>query len=105
MHHISRDILQNYGKPIVEVADQLNELLQGKTLYSDGWVVDKPWLTALFHAAGRPMLFSVSPLEMILSEEQMAVWHETKDRLLCEMEITRHRASHDAWLIQEQRNQ
>ena len=101
VHQVSRDILKTYGKPIDEVADQLNELLAGMTLYSDGWVVDKPWLTTLFHTAGKPMKFSVSPLEMILSEKQMAAWHETKVKVINEMNLKRHRASNDAWIIQE----
>jgi hypothetical protein len=101
IHQVSRNILETYGKPINEVADQLNDMFAGMTLYSDGWVVDKPWLTTLFQAAGRPMKFSVSPLEMILSEKQMAVWHETKDKVIIEMNLTRHRASNDAWIIQE----
>ena len=101
MHGISRDVLTATGKPIDEVADQLNEMLAGMTLFSDGWVVDKPWLTTLFHTAGREMRFNVSPLEMILSEQQMAVWHETKDRIVIETDMSRHRASFDAWIIQE----
>jgi hypothetical protein len=101
VHGISRDMLITHGKPVHEVADELNEVLSGKTLYSDAWVVDKPWLTTLFHAAHRPMEFSVSPLELILSEPQMAVWYETRDALLAETELQRHRASNDAWIIQE----
>jgi len=101
VHRVSRGLLEEFGKPIQEVADQLNEMLVGMTLYSDGWVVDKPWLTTLFHTAGRPMKFNVSPLEMILSEKQMAAWHETKDKVTIEMNLTRHRASNDACIIQE----
>jgi len=101
VHQISRDMLETQGKPIQEVTDQLNNMLAGMTLYSDGWVVDKPWLTTLFHAAGKPMKFGVSPLEMILSEEQMADWHETKDKVFLETKLARHRASYDAWVIQE----
>jgi hypothetical protein len=84
-----------------EVATHLNQLLEGKTLYTDAWVVDKPWLTTLFYEAKMEMKFSVSPLEMILSEDQMALWHETKDRILAGIEHHRHRASFDAWIIQE----
>ena len=101
IHQVSRDILEAYGKPVNEVADQLNGTLAGKILYSDGWVVDKPWLITLFHAAGRPMKFSVSPLEMILTEKQMAVWHDTKEKVIKQKNLTRHRASNDAWIIQE----
>ncbi len=98
-------MLKAYGKPVTEVADQLNEMLAGMILYSDGWAVDKPWLTTLFHAAGRPMEFSVSPLEMILTEKQMVVWHETKEKVVSKINLTRHRASNDAWVIQETFNQ
>ena len=101
IHHVSRDVLQSYGKPVTEVADQLNDMFEGKILYSDGWVVDKPWLTTLFHAAGREMKFHVSPLEMILNEQQMEIWHETKNEVINQVNLKRHRASNDAVIIQE----
>jgi hypothetical protein len=101
LHRISRDMLETYGKPIVQVATQLNELLRQRTAYSDGWVVDKPWLDHLFFAAGMRCEFWLSPLEMILSEPQMGIWHATKDRLLLELGQKRHRASFDAYVVQE----
>jgi hypothetical protein len=101
VHRVPRDILETYGKPLREVADQLNDLLADRTLYTDGWVVDKPWLITLFHAAGVPMQFEVSALEMILSEPQMACWHETKEEVIRDAHLARHRASYDAWVIQE----
>ncbi len=101
VHRVPRDILETYGKPMKEVAEQMNELLAGKTVYTDGWVVDKPWITTLFHAAGVAMKFEVSSLEMILSEPQMNTWHDTKDRIVEEMDLKRHRASYDALIIQE----
>ena len=101
VHRIPRDILETYGKPGHAVAQTLNELLANRTVYTDGWVVDKPWLTTLFHATRTPMLFHVSPLEMILSESQMACWHSEKDAITASLNLCRHRASHDAWIIQE----
>ena len=101
IHRISRDILDAYGRPVRAVAESLNELLASRTVYSDGWVVDKPWLTTLFHAALTPMRFHVSPLEMILTESQMALWHRVKDAVVAGLDLSRHRASHDAWIIQE----
>jgi hypothetical protein len=101
VHRIARDILETHGRPVREVAKRMNELLQGRTLYTDGWVVDSPWLTTLFHKAQVEMSFRVSPLEMILTEGQMERWHETKDRVLGEVQKHRHRASFDAWLVQE----
>lgn len=101
VHRIARDILETYGRPAREVATSLNALLAGKTLYTDAWVVDKPWLTTLFHEAQVPMQFAVSPLELILTEAQMERWHDTKAKILAEVMKQRHRASFDAWVIQE----
>lgn len=101
IHRISRELLEQHGRPVRQVADKLNRLLTGKTLFSDGWVVDKPWLTTLYHAAGLEMQFTLSPLELILSESQMERWHETKERIIDEMKLARHRASYDAWVIQQ----
>jgi hypothetical protein len=101
VHKLTREMLNTYGKPIATVADQLNEILAGMVLYSDAWVVDKPWLTTLFRQAQKPMSFSIRPLEAILSDTQMEIWHETKNRLISELNLTRHRASNDALIIQK----
>ncbi|MFN8092312.1 MAG: hypothetical protein U0599_08855 [Vicinamibacteria bacterium] len=104
VHRIPRDLLETYGRPAREVAQTLNELLATRTVYTDGWVVDKPWLSTLFQAARLEMEFRVSPLEMILSEVQMEEWHAEKARVLATLDLSRHRASHDAWVIQETYN-
>lgn len=101
VHQVSREILSAHGKPIPEVARLLNQRLRGMILFSDGWVVDQSWLSRLFEAAAQEMNFLVSPLDMILNEEQMAIWHQTKDEVMREMNLKRHRASNDAWIIQE----
>lgn len=101
VHGISREILLAHGRPITEVAVTLNARLAGRVLYSDGWVVDRPWLTMLFHEARVPMTFELRPLEAILSESRMAVWDEAKRAVVAELAVARHRASHDAWIAQE----
>jgi hypothetical protein len=100
-HHISQQLLLENGKNIVAVSATLNELLNGKTVYTDGWVVDKPWLTTLFSFSGQEMKFRISPLEMILSEAQMDIWHSTKTLVEQDSQLVRHRASNDAFVIQE----
>jgi hypothetical protein len=100
-HHIQREQLMEHGKTIVDVAKALNEQFEGQTLYSDGWVVDKPWLIRLFEEAGIAMAFSISPLELILNESQMNNWHEIKDKVTLDLALERHRASNDALIIQE----
>lgn len=101
VHGIERRHLIEYGKPATEVATILNQRLSGLTLYSDGWVVDKPWLVTLFAAARITPQFTLSALEMILSEPQMEAWRSVRTEVANELDLKRHRASQDAWVIQE----
>ncbi|MEQ8234665.1 MAG: hypothetical protein RLW61_00170 [Gammaproteobacteria bacterium] len=101
LHGISRARLQASGRPVGEVARTLNELLAGRTVYSDGWVVDDRWLRRLFFAAAIEPAFHLSPLEAVLTEVQMAHWRDTRRRVAAELAVPRHRASSDAWVIQE----
>lgn len=101
VHQITRKHLTENGRPIREVAVILNDLLKDKTVYSDGWVVDKPWIEKIYYSAGVRQLFQISSLETILSESQMEIWHITKSRVLAEFDMVRHRASSDAFIIQE----
>jgi hypothetical protein len=100
-HGITREILEKHGRPVKEVADKLNGLLENRFVYSDGWVVDKPWVTQLYASARLPQLFTVSAIETILSEAQMNIWHEVKDDFTRQNNLHRHRASIDAMIIQE----
>ncbi len=76
--------MQQKGKSVIEVATELNAFMHKQTVYSHGWTVDKPWLIELFTAAKIPLLFSISPLELILNEYQMETWHSTKDNVIQE---------------------
>ena len=100
-HKISREILNRRGKPLGQVARELNKILEGTTVYSDGWGVDKPWITRLYSEAGVRQTFSVSPLERILTESQMEIWHDKKAKIIKKFDLERHRASIDAFIIQE----
>ncbi|MCF2949353.1 hypothetical protein L0668_14635 [Paraglaciecola aquimarina] len=100
LHGISRQVLLDKGVPIVQICQELNQFLSNQIVYSDGWVVDQTWMIKLFSDARVAMNFTLSPLEMILKEEQMAVWHVTKDEVCKKMNLKRHRASSDAALIQ-----
>jgi hypothetical protein len=100
LHGISKQLLETKGYSPAQVCDELNQLLNGKTIYSDGWVVDHSWMIKLFYAARVEMGFRLSPLETILSESQMEAWHQTKSILISQSDSARHRASTDAELIQ-----
>lgn len=100
VHGLTRHIIESEGRAIRTIATELNQLLAGETIYSDGWVVDKPWLISLFNQAGIDMNFRISSLESILQAEQIQYWDHTKTRLATQHQVIRHRASNDAWLIQ-----
>lgn len=101
VHGLSRELLQQYGKPVDEVARCFNALLKEQTVYSDAWSVDKPWISTLFHTAGLAMGFSVSPIEQIMRESQFEIWDLTKKKLFLNSDDSRHRASQDALIIQQ----
>ena len=99
MHGIARATLLEHGLPAREVACNLNNLIEGSTVFSDAWVVDLPWLRTLFWAAQIEMQFHVSPLESILDEKQIEIWDETRQKVQHSTEQPRHRASTDAEII------
>ena len=101
VHQISREILGSNGVSAREMAEKLNTHLQGKTVYSDCWTVDKPWLDLLFHAANLRAEFRVRAIEMILDETQIDNWKNTHSYNIENSQMSRHRASADAELIQK----
>lgn len=100
VHGISRDLLIERGKPCAEVADHLNHALRGCVAYCDAWAHDFVWMSRLFEAAERTPLFKLEDLRVILTLDQQARWHEVKDQVTRESDLSRHRASNDARLIQ-----
>lgn len=101
IHKISRNNLLTAGQPVTEVAAELNELLRNKVVFSDAWGVDNPWIIELYAAAGIEKTFTISSLEMILTERQMELWAKTRDSVVLDLGLQRHRASNDSWIIQE----
>ena len=55
----------------------------------------------MFTEAGVRQDFSISPLELILTESQMEIWHDKKTKIIKKFNLERHRASIDAFIIQE----
>ena len=101
LHGISRAMLSRCGRPPSQVCEDLNALLHGQTVYTDGWVVDYPWMIRLFATARLEMAFSISPLELLLSEFQMENWAKIRRKISKKKSLTRHRASSDAECIQQ----
>lgn len=100
MHGISRDLLLSHGQPVRQVAEQLNELLLYKMVYSDAWGHDQSWLALLFDAAGLPRRFRVESLRCLLEESHLDHWETEKATALHDLHNVRHRASNDALVLQ-----
>lgn len=100
-HGISREELMLRGRNPKDVVLELNHRLKGKQIYSDGWVVDHPWLMKLFFAVNVEPTFQLSPIELIMTENQIEIWDEVHEEVLACNELQRHRASVDAWVIQQ----
>ena len=101
IHGISRADLEEFGRDGKEVAQELNQWLSSETVYTDGWVLDKPWLIKLFDRAREPMAFWVSPLERVMNEAIMDHWNQAKIELQESFDEPRHRASTDALFLQQ----
>lgn len=101
LHGISRETLRTKGRSVRQVADYLNEQLEGLCLYSDAWGNDSSWLALLFEVAGVAMHFKIESLATIMSPAQKALWHDVKCQLQQQSLSPRHRASNDACIIQQ----
>lgn len=100
LHGISRELLQSRGRPPRWMAEQLNERLQGQTVYCDGWGMDYPWLSKLYDAAGLQPGFRLDDLRRLLTEDEALRWRSTTDAVRAQMQLKRHRASSDARVLQ-----
>ncbi len=100
LHHLKRELLLKHGKRVGEVAAQLNDMLEGQTVYSDAWGNDMSWLSLLFHHADINQHFTIDSLHSLLSIEQQQMWDRTRQQVMDEFALTRHRASSDARILQ-----
>ncbi len=100
MHGISRELLLRHGREVKDVARDLNERLDGKVVYSDGWGNDFVWLSKLYDEAGLIPRFRVESLRSLLNDAEAGRWHAAKDSVAADLPSSRHRASTDAQLLQ-----
>lgn len=100
LHGIQRAHLQQRGVEITVAAQVLNEALRGQTVYSDAWGNDQSWLALLFEYAGFLPAFKLQTLRALLSETQLVLWQPTKQAVIKELALSRHRATNDARILQ-----
>jgi hypothetical protein len=100
LHQISRDILFKHGNSADAVATQLNNHLKNAIVYTDAWFHDYVWMARLYDVANQFPTFQLKDLRQILTPEQEAIWDHTKQQVLNELQLSRHRASTDARVLQ-----
>ncbi len=100
LHGISRSILKQHGIAINIVARALNELLQDKVVYSDAWGNDQSWVARLYYDAGVRQRFRLAHILELLNGDQVERWETRKRQVLGSMDLSRHRASNDARILQ-----
>lgn len=100
IHGITREILAQHGKPVTEVVEALNSRLRGMTVYTDSWYHDYNWLSRLFDAADSAPQFRLEDLRAVLPDAGAAQWDRIKQEVMAELNLSRHRASNDARILQ-----
>lgn len=101
VHGLGKDLLTREGLPARQVAEDLNGLLWGKTVYSDAWANDNSWVALLFDAAELVPRFRLESLRTLLSDPQAANWKRTKEIVLTSHGLKAHDAGVDAWVLRE----
>ncbi len=104
IHGIPLSGLLMQGRPIKVVCTELNEICDGRTLFSDCWVHDHRWLVKLFAAAGIACRFRCSPIEAVISDSELRRWSRCKRFTGGALGIRPHRALNDALIIQQTLN-
>lgn len=99
-HRIPRELLVERGKTSFQIAQEMNDMLSGLTIYSDGWSQDSAWLTRLFKAAGLNQEFRLADLREIIMPAQVQAWNATRLQVEDDLNISRRRASNDARILQ-----
>ncbi|MBW8191796.1 hypothetical protein K0504_12185 [Neiella marina] len=99
-HGISRQLLAEKGRPVADVTRELNDFLQGRTLYSDAWGQDQSWLMRLYDAADCWPSFKLETIRSLMTEQESSHYHASYQQAAAELNLKRHRASTDAKVIQ-----
>ncbi len=95
VHGIARKEVINYGKPAIEVANDLNSLLWGSPVYSDCTRWDQFWLEVLFKQVCVKSLFKSLDLVDELSIEQGIAYPDASERVKTSGSYVAHRALDD----------
>jgi hypothetical protein len=100
VHGITRDVLSQHGRNPHHVAMELNLKLSGMRVITDAWYHDFNWIHRLYDATELTPHFELTDLRNLLDEEKLMQWDSVKACVQTELNLQRHRASHDARILQ-----
>ncbi len=100
-HGITRASLFKHGKQGKTVCRELNEFLYDQDVFCDALAQDEFWIRRLFYRSRIVPAFRLRAIEYIMHEAQYEIWDQTKAELSRQLQLVRHRASSDAYLIQQ----
>jgi len=104
VHGIPRQELYDNGRPTVEVANELNALLAGATVYSDCRQWDGFWQQVLFGTVGIHQQFKLEDITDLLEGKRAKVYIAAYDDIRQSGEHRTHRALDDARVIYQAMN-
>ena len=101
LHGIARETLKQEGIQVREVAQQLNALLAGKSIFCDAWTYDSFWLHRLFRAAQLEPDFQLESISALLNPQQVQQWSAIRKQAIHFLGLPVHRAANDALILRE----
>ena len=101
LHGISREQLRREGKPVHLVADELNRLCAGATLYSDAPAWDGEWVRTLFRATLVAQELSIEDICERLPGQSWVRFMRKLEEFKQDATRTRHRAAADVQMMLE----
>lgn len=103
LHGISRQTLMADGLSAIQVAEELNELMETSSgvLYSDAVQWDADWLKTLYDTTESVQQFNLLPIEALLSAEEKANFNLNLKDIIRSGQYRQHRAEEDVKIIYE----
>lgn len=99
IHGYSRPYIIDKGVSVKRVAAELNERLDGHTVFSDAAKWDRFWLGRLYEAANLTPSFELIDLSELLSRDQLYRFNMVFEELVSTDEYRPHHAEDDVKLI------
>ncbi|MFV8836496.1 hypothetical protein ACNSTU_16160 [Aquisalimonas sp. APHAB1-3] len=96
IHWIPRHLLRDCGRPVAWIAERMNAVLAGHTVYCDAPGMDRFWMNRLFDAAGVEPAFELGSFWAIHPDATASLPPRRVDQILQQAEAERGGRQHEA---------